>query len=137
YDHILFVYDRTSFDYMWNSTTLPWNREHSWPQHWLGVTASNGTVNAASDLFEVFPAGESTNGDRGDDGYGLYPHTGAPGVNGSYFYPGDTDRGDVARSQFYMAVRYGQGQGTNLSLVNGVPSIVGQMGDLNSLLHWN
>src|SRR6185437_669720 len=138
YDHILNVYDRVSHDYMWESGHT-WNREHSWPQSWLGVSASG--TNAASDIFEVFPSTTAGNGDRQNFGYGYYPTTGLARVvtsgGKSFWYPGDADRGDVARSMFYMATRYGQGQSTNLSLVNGPPTVVGQMGDLNSLLHWN
>ncbi len=140
YDHILNVYDRVSHDYL-RDTGATWNREHTWPQSWLGVSASG--TNAASDEFEVFPSTTAGNGDRQNFGYGFYPTTGAARVvtsgGSSYWYPGDADAGDVARSQFYMAVRYGQSQsnGINLSLVNGPPTAVGQMGDLNSLLHWN
>ncbi|HRZ31989.1 MAG TPA: endonuclease, partial [Flavobacterium sp.] len=45
-----------------------------------------------------------------------------------------TWKGDVARSLFYMAVRY-----NGLTLVNGNPAdnISGQIGDLASLLTWN
>ena len=60
-NHILWIYDRTSHDYQWDNAAT-WNREHSWPQSWIGVSASNGTVNAASDLFEVYPASTSGNG---------------------------------------------------------------------------
>ena len=140
YDHILNVYDRVSHDYLWDAGAT-WNREHSWPQSWLGVSASG--TNAASDKFEVFPATTSGNGDRQNFGYGYYPTTGLARVvtsgGKSFWYPGDADSGDVARSMFYMATRYGQSQsnGINLYLVNGAPTVVGQMGDLNSLLHWN
>ena len=37
---------------------------------------------------------------------------------------------------FYAVTRYPSFNGNNLSLVNGQPSTY-QMGDLNSLLHWN
>ena len=55
---------------------------------------------------------------------------------GTYWYPGDADRGDVARTIFYMATRYGQGQTNNLSLING-QSTTYNMGDLASFLKWN
>lgn len=41
-------------------------------------------------------------------------------------------KGDVARSVFYLAVRY-----NGLEIVNGFPDITGQLGDLLTLLNWH
>ena len=95
---------------------LVWNREHIWPQSLLGASTSNGTANIASDQFNLRPADDGINSTRGNDPYGLDTTTGSYGAVGSYFYPGDADAGDVARSQFYMATRYSQ-----LSLVDSSP----------------
>jgi endonuclease I len=125
----------------YSNNVLVWNREHIWPQSWLGVSVSNTYVGPASDLFELAPADPTANGGRGNDGYGNATSSGAAGVNGSYFYPGDTDKGDMARSLFYMATRYYTGSSTlsinNLQLVNGSSYVTYQMGDLQSLLTYN
>ncbi len=122
---------------------MTWNREHLFPKHWLNLTSSqvsNSYHGVASDLFEVAPSNPSVNSSRGDYGYGYYPYSGSYGANSdgsdTYWYPGNEDRGDIARAMFYMATRYGQNQTNNLSLINGTPQLY-QMGDLNSLLHWN
>ena len=110
----------------YSNNVLVWNREHIWPQSWLGVSVNNSYIGSGSDLFELAPADPNTNGGRGNDGYGNVTSSGAPAVNGSYFYPGDVDKGDVARSIFYMATRYYTGSGTlsinNLQLRTGTPS---------------
>ena len=125
----------------YSNNVLVWNREHIWPQSWLGVSVGNGYVGPGSDLFELAPADPNTNGGRGNDGYGNITSSGAPAVNGSYFYPGDADKGDMARSLFYMATRYYTGSSTlsinNLQLVNGSAYSTFQMGDLQSLLKYN
>ena len=125
----------------YSNNVLVWNREHIWPQSWLGVSVGNTYVGPASDLFELAPADPNTNGGRGNDGYGNVTSSGAPAVNGSYFYPGDVDKGDMARSLFYMATRYYTGSSTlsinNLQLVNGSVYSTFQMGDLQSLLKYN
>lgn len=128
YDKIIWVYERTSNDYQWDAG-VTWNREHSWPQSKLGVSASNGTANRASDLFEVYPSNSHTNSSRGNSAYG--------DTSGGFFYPGDADRGDVARGLFYMATRYGSNQSAgNLSLTAGQGG-TNQMGDLPTLLRWH
>ncbi|HUO10707.1 MAG TPA: endonuclease [Phycisphaerae bacterium] len=148
--NMILVYDHTSIvkptggsipGWEYSNNVLVWNREHIWPQSWLGVSVGNSYVGPASDLFELAPANPNTNGGRGNDGYGSVTSSGAPAVNGSYYYPGDTDKGDIARSLFYMATRYYTGSGTlsiqNLQLVNGSAYSTFQMGDLQSLLKYN
>ena len=121
--------------------TGKWNREHIYPQSRGGYT--DGTSSIADGINVWLP----TNADdilaghadahhiRAEDGpensirsnkdYGEY--LGPNGTQGSW-------HGDVARSVFYMAVRYNA-----LSVVNGNPSntTVGQLGDLALLLQWN
>ena len=121
--------------------TGKWNREHIYPQSRGGYT--DGTSSIADGINVWLP----TNADdilaghadahhiRAEDGpensirsnkdYGEY--LGLSGTQGSW-------HGDVARSVFYMAVRYNA-----LSVVNGNPSntTVGQLGDLALLLQWN
>lgn len=119
-----------------------WNREHIFPQSRGGF--ADGTSSQADGINVWLPTGPDDimagHGDahhlRSEDGqentirsnrdYGS-DYNGPAGNQGSW-------HGDVARSLFYMAVRY-----NGLSLVNGNPpdTTVGQMGDLASLLTWN
>ncbi len=138
--NILLVYNRASVPGTWD-VGVTWNREHLWPQSKLGVSVSNTYIGPASDLFELKPCNPSINSSRSNDAYGTPTSTGGYVNNSSYFFPGDADKGDVARSMFYMATRYYDGSGTpsiqNLSLVNGYSIATYQMGDLQSFLHWN
>ena len=123
--------------------TGKWNREHIYPQSRGGYT--DGTLSIPDGINVWLP----TNADdilaghadahhlRAEDGaenslrsnndYGLTGYNGPIGTMGSW-------KGDVARSVFYMAVRYNA-----LSVVNGdiADTTVGQLGDLASLLTWN
>lgn len=120
---------------------VSWNREHMWPQSKLGVSVDNSTKNAGSDLFELAPSNPSVNSSRSNDAYGLATSSGTYQNNSNYFFPGDAQKGDVARSMFYMATRYFDGSGTpstnNLTIVNGLSPATYQIGDLQSLLAWN
>ncbi len=138
--NILLVYNRASVPSTWD-VGVTWNREHLWPQSKLGVSVSNSYIGPASDLFELKPCNPSINSGRSNDAYGTPTSTGGYLNSSGYFFPGDADKGDVARSMFYMATRYYNGSGTpsiqNLSLVNGFTIATYQMGDLQSFLHWN
>lgn len=139
-NNILLVYNRASVPGVWD-VGVTWNREHLWPQSKLGVKVTNTYIGPASDLFELKPCNPSINSGRSNDAYGTPTSTGGYLNTSGYFFPGDADKGDVARSMFYMATRYYNGSGTasiqNLSLVNGYTIATYQMGDLQSLLHWN
>lgn len=134
---------RSKIDIQTGSSNIGvWNREHIWPQSRGGFADATSST---PDGINVWIPGSPTDitaghGDahhiRAEDGaenslrsnrdYGS-DYNGPTGNAGSW-------RGDVARSLFYMAVRY-----NGLNLVNGNPAdnIVGQMGDLASLLAWN
>jgi hypothetical protein len=130
-------------DYQEGSSNIGvWNREHIFPQSRGGF--SDGTSSTADGIGEWLPtnandilAGHADahhiraedgaeNSLRSNRNYGS-DYNGPAGNQGTW-------RGDVARSLFYMAVRY-----NGLTLVNGNPSdaIVGQIGDLATLLTWN
>ncbi|MEM7625491.1 MAG: endonuclease [Planctomycetota bacterium] len=131
-DNILLVYNRASVDSTWNlNGTLPWNREHVWPQSRQPGSASNSSTGNLGDPHALRPANTQINSDRGSDPFGFAATTGSYGPVGSSWYPGDADRGDIARSLFYSATRY-----SGLTLVNGTPS-GNQMGDLASLIAWH
>jgi endonuclease I len=143
--NILLAYNRASVNGTWDAGAT-FNREHVWPKSLLNLTSSqvsNTYRGVASDLFELRPTNPNINSSRGNMAYGSiygtvpnYGSMSASDGSGTYWYPGGADRGDVARSIFYMATRYGQGQTNNLSLKNG-QAITYQFGDKESLLHWH
>lgn len=104
-DNVLTIYDRQSVSGVWDGTT--WNREHVWPNSRLGVSSvTNTQKNIASDLHNLRAAIVSTNSSRSNKWYDTT-------TTASTYYPGDADKGDVARILFYMVVMY-----PNLDLVN-------------------
>ena len=91
-----------------------WNREHTWPQSWF-----NEQTTPRSDLFHVYPTDGYVNGQRSNYPYGEVNHpiytsgNGSKlgpcvtsGYSGRVFEPIDEYKGDIARSYFYMSVRY-------------------------------
>ena len=125
-----------------NSIVGKWNREHIYCQSRGGFAdATSGTpagINVwsqagpdiistgHSDAHHIRAVDGQENSSRNNRNYGV-------DYNGPTGNPG-TWKGDVARSLFYMAVRYNA-----LSVVNGDPTdaIIGQIGDLATLLNWN
>lgn len=123
--------------------TGKWNREHIYPQSRGGYTDGTSSIPDGINIWLPTNAGDLLAGHadahhlRAEDGaenslrsnkdYGLTGYNGPTGTLGSW-------KGDVARSVFYMAVRYNA-----LSVVNGdiADTTVGQLGDLASLLSWN
>ncbi|MEI6900874.1 MAG: endonuclease, partial [Bacteroidota bacterium] len=92
-----------------------YSREHSFPKSWFG-----GTVPPMyTDLFHIYPVDQYVNNRHNDNPYGdvgtanwtslngskLGPSV-TPGFSGIVFEPLDEYKGDIARSYFYMAVRY-------------------------------
>ncbi len=91
-----------------------WNREHAWPQSWF-----NESNTPRNDLFHVYPTDGFVNQQRGNYPYGevnnptytsgngskLGPCA-TSGYSGKVFEPVDEYKGDLARSYFYMSVRY-------------------------------
>jgi endonuclease I len=117
-----------------------WNREHTFPRSLAGYNSIEGDDTAdGRDIFWVTRADSLRHGNsdghalrasdgpenssRGNQHYGQY--TGPNGTAGSF-------RGDVARSIFFLAVRY-----NGLSVQNGFPATTGQIGDLATLLDWH
>ena len=91
-----------------------WNREHTWPQSWF-----NGSTTPRSDLFHVYPTDGYVNAQRSNYPYGEVNHPTytsgngsklgpcvTQGYSGKVFEPVDEYKGDIARSYFYMSVRY-------------------------------
>jgi deoxyribonuclease-1 len=82
------------------------NCEHTWPQS-LGATGI-----ARSDVHHLYPADSRANGVRGNLPFGEVEAAswaqGGSECNGKVFQPRPEHRGNVARSIFYFAIRYGK-----------------------------
>lgn len=119
-----------------------WNREHIYAQsrggfsdatsstpgginNWLPTSASDISA-GHSDAHHIRAEDSPENSIRSNRNYGI-DYNGPTGNVGSW-------KGDVARSLFYMAVRY-----NGLNVVNGNPPETpdGFIGDLAFLLQWN
>lgn len=129
---ILLVYNGQSNNSMWDSAAT-WNREHVWPQARQPGSVNNGSRGNLGDPHALRPANTRVNSDRGNLPFGFGDTTGIFGILGSFWYPGEVCRGDIARSLFYSDTRW---TSLGLSLVNGTPS-GNQMGDLASQLEWH
>lgn len=123
-----------------SNNTGTWNREHTFPRSLAGyfsieaddiadgkdifwITRPDSLRHGNSDGHALRASDGPENSSRGNQHYGQY--VGPLGTAGSF-------RGDVARSVFFLAVRY-----NGLSIENGFPSVQGQLGDLTTLLDWH
>ena len=141
---------RAKLDYQTiGSSTGKWNREHTYPRSrgtYYGIDADeiadgkevywNTTADSLrhgySDAHALRAADGPENSSRNNKNYGdpsLGGYNGPVNTAGSFY-------GDVARSVFYMAVRY-----NGLEIVNGYPIDTdandGTLGDLATLLDWH
>ena len=114
-----------------------WNREHLWPQ-------SRGAERkpVRSDLHHLRPTDATVNSRRGnlDFDNGGSPEGEAPATfrDRDSFEPRDEIKGDVARSMFYVDVRYeGTGSEPDLVLVDARTGRGTTVGDLCTLLEWH
>lgn len=133
---------RPKLDYQYGSENLAtWNREHTYPRNRGGFysidldevfdgkeifwnTNADSLRHGNSDAHALRAADSRENSRRNNLHYGQYK--GPKGTLGKF-------KGDVARSVFYMAVRF-----NGLEIVNGFPEgTVGELGDLETLLKWH
>lgn len=131
--NILLVYDRDSVLGVWNTSPLIWNREHVWPVSRQPGSASNSSRGNLGDPHALRPSDVQVNSNRGSEPFGFADTTGSHRSLGTYYYPGDADRGDIARSLFYSDTRW---TSSGLSLTDSFPS-GNQMGELSSLVAWH
>ena len=128
---------------MTSNNTGTWNREHVFPRSRGGYysigdddipdginvywnTNADSLRHGNSDAHHLRAADGPENSSRGNKFYGLDEYIGPENTQGSF-------KGDVARSIFYMAIRY-----NGLSVVDGYPDgNVGEFGDLATLLEWH
>lgn len=133
-NNILTIYDRRSISNVWDAGAT-WNREHVWPNSRLGVpSVSNSTIGIGSDLHNLRASLTSTNSSRSNKVYDAV-------TNSDTYFPGDDDKGDVARIIFYMYVAYADMRLTDNILpvsseYNYLPE-GREMGRLSLLLQWN
>lgn len=120
--YVILVYNRASVSGVWDGGIV-WNREHVWPQSMLGASADNDVANIASDLQNLKPANPTINSNRSNLPFAS--GSGSHGFVSGGYYPGDADRGDIARILLYMHVRW------NL-IIN-----TSTVGDINTLLRWH
>lgn len=135
---------RSKLDYQMTSNNVrTWNREHIFPQSRGGfsgatpswsdginrweTTNANDLSAAHSDAHHIRVADGPENSARGNKSYGPGGYNGPSNTQGSW-------KGDVARSLFYMAIRY-----TALDVESGfLPTTTASiMGDLDALLEWH
>lgn len=132
---------RAKFLFQTGSSSIgKWNREHTFPRSRGGFssiedddiadginvwweTNADSLRHANSDAHGLRAADAGENSSRGNQHYGQY--VGPPSNAGSF-------KGDVARGVFFLALRY-----NDLDVVNGFPSITGELGDLATLLTWH
>ncbi len=121
------------------------NREHVWPQSYLG---NYTTSYAGSDLFNVHPCEVRLNSTRGNlyfdevnSGSVAYEYTSSSSKTATSaryssvaFDPNNSYCGDVARSLFYVATRYAS-MGYTLGETPNASNKI--MGKLSTLLAWN
>jgi len=91
---------------------LGFNTEHTWPQSFF-----NEAEPMKSDIFHLYPTLEEPNNRRANYPFGVVVGTPTYQVNGSklgvdyenqtVFEPRDIHKGNVARSLFYFAMKYG------------------------------
>lgn len=135
---------RSKIDYQTGNSILgKWNREHIYCQSRGGFTDGTSSTPDGIDVWQStgpndIMAGHADahhlravdgqeNSSRNNRNYGV-------DYNGPTGSASNAWKGDVARALFYMAIRY-----NGLSVVNGNPTenILGQIGDLSTLLTWN
>lgn len=142
-DVVIGIYDGKELKANWGSRS-EWHREHVWPNSRLGMERVKETqVNQGSDPHNLRAIYPSTNSSRSNryfdnplDNNEIFGH---PLSDGRY-YPGDNDKGDVARILMYMVVRYDfLGLTDHVEYLNrpAYTKEAAYMGKLSVLLKWH
>lgn len=112
---LLLIYNRETAKAEWDNAES-WNKEHVWPKSRLGNASK-------SDIHNLRASDPDVNSSRGNDPFA--DGSGSYGRVSGGWYPGDDDKGDVARIVLYMHVRWG------ISINKGT------VGDLNMFIRWH
>lgn len=97
---VITIYSRTVVNGEWDSTS--WHREHVWPNSRLGIErVKESEINQGSDLHNLRTIVPAVNSSRSNK---VFANETGPDT----YFPGDDDKGDVARILFYMVIRYPQ-----------------------------
>jgi len=151
-DNVILVYSGWSVPKT-NYGVNGWNREHLWPNSYGFDIDITTTWPALRDLFNLRSCDSSVNSTRGNkyydfsdplDSHYTSSHPNAPlcSSDSNSWEPPDSMKGDIARSLFYMDVRYSgdQTKENDLILTDSVSLIntnTNLMGRLTSLLSWH
>jgi endonuclease I len=99
-ENVILVYSRESVRSQWDSGRT-WNREHVWPQSKLPNEDSK------DDVHNLRPCDPSVNSSRGNSKFSYSDGSSEYGYhNTGGWYPGDEDRGDIARIVMYMSIMW-------------------------------
>ncbi|MCD4697209.1 MAG: endonuclease [Bacteroidales bacterium] len=145
-NNVILLYKRTSQSKAsFGGGINDWNREHLWPHSHgdFGTSAPEGT-----DLFHMRPTDASVNSDRGDKDFDNCQSGGTQHSEATQCYyttnawePPDIVKGDIARSVFYMEVRYeGDSGEADLEIEDFYTSPSGSpgyLGKLSTLMLWH
>ena len=132
-ENVLTIYSRNSVQAEWISGNDGWTREHVWPNSRLGIErVEENDKTQASDLHNLRAIVQSVNSSRSDK---YFDNT----TTSESYYPGDDDKGDVARILFYMVVMYPNLTLSDVGLDNdNTYTPEGAiMGKLSVLLEWH
>ena len=153
--NVILIYSRrsepkTNFVGSSASNEFQWNREHLWPNS-LGI--DDNETQGYSDIHHLRPADVEVNSDRGNlpfdetnsaDGTVQAPaHVQAAltSQDPNSWEPPPEVKGDIARSMFYMDLRYdGENGGQDLQLTDNmglISNTSSYMGRLTTLLLWH
>jgi len=135
--NVLTIYDRQSVSGVWTglSSSTTFNREHVWPNSRLGVpSVENSNINIASDIHNLRAAIPATNSSRSNKVFDSV-------TSSTTWFPGEADKGDVARIIFYMYMAY-----PNMRLTDNILPVDSpdnylpagtEMGRITKLLQWH
>lgn len=137
------MYDHDKIATTWIGTgTGAWQREHVWPNSKLGISrVTNTSRNQGSDMHNlraITGINQTRSNRYFEDATGS-----AKTIGTEAFYPGDEDKGDVARILLYMTVMY-----DFLTLTDDISKLINDastnytlagayMGKLDVLLQWH
>lgn len=149
-NNVILIYARRSEPKTTFGLTTGWNREHMWPNSY----GLDDVEPSFSDLHNLRPADANVNSARGNKffdisdtnstGYRSPAHAEAPATStdSDSWEPPEVAKGEIARSLFYMAVRYRGDRPNEPALyltgrTSEISATTNLMGRLATLLRWH